>query len=591
MNFTQIKIIIARQYLNIFIGFLTVIIIGLLIYASYYIFNIAINENKRLHQTQQLELAKTASTGIKYYIEGLEQDLVYASDYSSSKNDLKNYFNYQIQKKVVKSIFVFENEEVVTFLAGEKLYQSGLNELRKVVKQSLFSDDSIVCNYSDVLPIYKENNNDSLYLIMIHTVGQFRDKSEKPINTGFIISFDWLMEKFVIPLKLSQSDFAWILDDNGRLIYHPNHEEMLLRNISSSEESCLECHTSFSVQKNMLINKSSFDKYTIGSEPEKIMAYYSINLNDKTWILAISTYLPAIIGNVQNNFILFFFASGIVILLIISFAIVFFTNNLRKIRAEEAGRYLEQTRTLHENLNHASKLASIGELVDSVAHEINTPVSIISAEADALLLSRNNSQQISDELKIIKQQTKRIGQYTRSLLTYSRRIPFQPKENSLIALLDEALFLLNPRLRAKDVKVNKLFYNQIPKFVFDRGRIEQVIINLLNNAIDFIEKDPVIKIELNMIKDDEISEQKEFVIISISDNGKGISPNNIEMIFEPFFSTKPLSSGTGLGLSISKAIVLRHRGKIEVESKLNAGATFRVILPFINSKENEEKEV
>lgn len=580
MNFAQIKILIRRQYLNIAIGFLTAIIIGLLIYGSYHIFNIVIKESKRLHQAQQLELAKTASTGIKYYVEGLEQDLVYLTNFSSTLKDLQNYSNYQIQKKEIKSIFVFENEDSITFLAGEKLYNSGLSELMEFIKDPLVSNNNLLCYYSDVLQIYQKNKNDSLYLIMIHTTNQSAEQNKKQINAGFIISFDWLMEKFVAPLKLSESDFAWILDNNGRLIYHPNHQEMVLRNISSLENSCLECHTSFDVQNKMLLNKSSFDEYVISGEPEKIMAYYSIDLNDKTWILAISTYLPAIIENVQSNFILFFYASGIVILLILSFAVLFFVINLRKIRAEEAGRYLEQTRTLQENLNHASKLASIGELVDSVAHEINTPVGIISAEADALLLNIKESEKISEELKIIKQQTRRIGNYTKSLLTYSRRIPFHPKLNNIAKLVEESLFLLNPKIRSKNVRINKNIDTGVTEFIFDWGRMEQVIINIFNNAIDFLKENPVINLNVTKLSETDKNQSKEFVLIAISDNGSGIPPENMEIIFEPFFSTKPLSKGTGLGLSISRAIVLRHRGKIEVKSTLNEGTTFLIYLPF-----------
>ena len=94
------------------------------------------------------------------------------------------------------------------------------------------------------------------------------DKSsgKESLYLGYLINFDWLISNYVEPLKLTEKDFAWILDDEGRLIYHPNHEEMLFRRIDDFDKSCQECHTSFDIQKQMLIRKSSIDEeivYTI----------------------------------------------------------------------------------------------------------------------------------------------------------------------------------------------------------------------------------------------------------------------------------------------------------------------------------------
>ena len=140
------------------------------------------------------------------------------------------------------------------------------------------------------------------------------------------------------------------------------------------------------------------------------------------------------------------------------------------------------------------------------------------------------------------------------------------------------MFLLSPRIRANQIQIKKNISSKIPKFCFDRGRIEQVIINLLNNSIDAVREIKEINIDVSIETSDL---GKKNVTISIKDQGSGISGEHIDKIFEPFYSTKSTDKGTGLGLSISKAIVKRHKGKIRVESKKNIGTTFIIELPLI----------
>jgi signal transduction histidine kinase len=333
----------------------------------------------------------------------------------------------------------------------------------------------------------------------------------------------------------------------------------------------------------MLIKKTSVAEYHIIGEPKKIMAYVPIELNENFWILSISTYLPSVITNVSDNFLLFFLLSSVAIILISIMGFILYTINLKRIRAEESGRFLEESRSFQEKMNHAAKLASIGELVDNVAHEINTPTGIISAEADVLYLQECNPKNCCEELDIIKEQTRRIRNYTKSLLNYSRRMPFMPERNNIIELIDECIFLLSPRIRANQVHIVKNIENNIPEFIFDKGRIEQVIINILNNAIDSIDDQNEKTISVSLNEKTEIDSENKFIRIAIADRGIGIPVENIDKIFDPFFSTKSTDQGTGLGLSISKAIIKRHNGNLIVESKINEGTTFIVELPLKNN--------
>jgi two-component system NtrC family sensor kinase len=276
---------------------------------------------------------------------------------------------------------------------------------------------------------------------------------------------------------------------------------------------------------------------------------------------------------------------------IIFFSILVYYLNSKRIRAEEARRNLEEIQEYQEQLNQASKMASIGELVDTVAHELNTPAGIIAAHADAILLTNKPSVEIAATLNVIKKQTRRISDYTKRLLNYSQSRPFHTEPTDLETLINECVFLLSHRFKAKKLSVTKNIQWERTDVIIDRLQMEQVIINLLNNSVDAVESRGEITLSLKKIGDGSFSEEdskKEKILISIEDNGTGISQDNLEKIFNPFFSTKSKKNGTGLGLTITKAIIARHKGKIEVVSKLGEGTIINIFLPFNDKGHNKE---
>ena len=191
-------------------------------------------------------------------------------------------------------------------------------------------------------------------------------------------------------------------------------------------------------------------------------------------------------------------------------------------------------------------------------------------------------------MNIIKNQTRRISKYTRSLLSYSKRIPFNPKNVKLNEILDECIFLLGHRFRAHNISIIKNYQDDLPKLNLDFGQMEQVFVNLLNNAVDAIKHSGEIIINVSIVIENSSLinySTIEGLDISISDSGHGIKSDVIDQIFEPFYSSKIPTMGSGLGLSITKAIIQRHGGKIEVTSSPGAGATFKIFLPF-NFKED-----
>jgi signal transduction histidine kinase len=554
------------------------------------IYNVTLQETKTTHQQQQMQMAKTAVQGIKYYLGHLVGDMYLLHDILNNQNynneeaqlNLDYYLNHY-EKNIVRSIFVTDTSEDIIYTTST-LLPNWIN-----IEMQMFVDSGDSIWYSMIKPYDEELDDEDFFFVILSQKKQYihhQLEEEKRTNTlgiiGYLISFDRLMDQFITPLKLGQSDFAWVLDGNGRLIFHPRHEKMLLRSVKDTSSECRECHSSFEVQKLMLSSDVSVGEYTIGEEPTKIMAYVPVKFSNERWILAISTFLPEVTANLREKFRLFFILGFIILGVIIFFGSLVYYINLRRIRAEEEKRSLEQLGRYQEQLNQASKLASIGELVDTVAHEINTPTGIIAAHADAIIIKENYSDDIANALKIIRKQTRRISDYTRSILSYSQSIPFLPEPINIEELMNECTYLLDHRFQANNIKVIKNIEPNLSKVVLDKRQMEQVFINLLNNAVDSIKNSGEIKISLNkeIVESELENEKNERIAISIEDNGIGIKDDYIDKIFNPFFSTKSKAQGTGLGLAITKAIVVRHKGKINVTSNEGKGTKFQIYLPI-----------
>jgi len=545
-----------------------------------------LNDAKKNHQMQQMEMAKAAASGIGTYLNGLADDMHFLSGYPGVKELDKKVIKTNADllldhynDKIVKTIFVLDGE-------GRPVYYTGTNPPASLYYGPDFKIGELQNNvprYFKIEPFYGNNVKSGLIFVMLMPFGGGGG------YIGFIVSFDSLVHKYIVPLKLGEKDFAWIIDGGGRLIYHPTHMDMLLRSITKTSSNCLKCHNSFGVQEKMIISNSSFAEYTIGNEPPKIMAYVPIILNGDKWILAISTFLPEVTANLRDKFALFFGLGILILFVIISLGALLYFQTVRKVRAEESNRHMEQRQNFLDQLSQAAKLASIGELVDSVAHEINTPLGIISSHIDALKLQKDYPMKFSEDLEVIKNQTKRINNYTKSLLNYSHRIPFNPKPEKLMDLIDECLYLLNPLFHSKRIKITKIYQHDMPAVEIDKGQIEQVFINLFNNAADAIDNNGEIRIDVHT-EEKNISVvnmgEIKYAAITITDTGIGIKPEDINNIFETFFTTKVEGKGTGLGLPISKAIILRHKGKIEVYSEPGKFTTFRIFLPVNKTEQS-----
>ncbi|MBI4666566.1 MAG: PAS domain S-box protein [Nitrospinae bacterium] len=239
-----------------------------------------------------------------------------------------------------------------------------------------------------------------------------------------------------------------------------------------------------------------------------------------------------------------------------------------------------------DELLQASKMAAIGELASGVAHEINNPIAIISGYAEDLMdklklsgVARVGQDTVMGVLAMITSQAERCLDITRSLLNFARK---QEIFVSVVDINQAALAtqgLAKHKTEDKHVALVNNLGGNLPPIRTDLNMVEQVLLNIYNNGVDAIEDRGEIITTTSF-------DGENFHLV-IEDTGSGIPPENLDKIFNPFFTTKPVGRGTGLGLAICQQLVDRLKGKISVESEPGKGASFHVILPLEIHSNNE----
>ncbi len=233
----------------------------------------------------------------------------------------------------------------------------------------------------------------------------------------------------------------------------------------------------------------------------------------------------------------------------------------------------EKIQSMQSKLLRSEKLASIGELVAGIAHEINNPLTGILMFSSMIESDPRLDPGIRQDLETILHETQRCARIVRELLDFSRENIPQKKWESIHDIIDKTLALVEHQASFHNIAIIKDYTETLPEVLVDPGQIEQVLINIVINASQAMSDGGSLKIRTYP------GRHNKFLHIEISDTGGGISEENLQKIFDPFFSTKG-ANGTGLGLSVSYGIIENHGGHIEVSSRLGEGTTFLVKLPF-----------
>lgn len=237
----------------------------------------------------------------------------------------------------------------------------------------------------------------------------------------------------------------------------------------------------------------------------------------------------------------------------------------------------ELTRTQRQ-VAHMDKTASLGKLAATVAHELNNPLAGILNYAKLVARTLRESptkipeeKEIEGYLSLIQKEADRCGVIVRSLLTFARRSGAEMGPHALNPILERALMLVRHHLEISDIRLEARLLQGDDRIICDADQIQQALVALLVNAVEAMPHGGVLGVEADAT-DGEID-------LVISDTGVGIPADAMEHLFEPFYSTKDRQEGVGLGLAVVHGIVERHSGRIRVESALNQGAKFHIVLP------------
>jgi signal transduction histidine kinase len=229
----------------------------------------------------------------------------------------------------------------------------------------------------------------------------------------------------------------------------------------------------------------------------------------------------------------------------------------------------------HDRLLAAEKLASVGKLAASVAHEIRNPLTAIKMWLFSIQETAGEDVELERKLRIVSEETSRLETIVRSFLEFSRPPTLHCQKQSICTVIDQTLELLRPRLKEARICAEHVQRMELPPIMADAGQLKQVFINLLGNAADAMTEGGQVQIASTIEKD---ADGRPMVVARVCDSGHGIPPDIQRRIFEPFFTTK--DTGTGLGLCIAAQVMVRHGGALVLESSTERGTVFAVWTPI-----------
>ena len=241
----------------------------------------------------------------------------------------------------------------------------------------------------------------------------------------------------------------------------------------------------------------------------------------------------------------------------------------------------EDKERLQDQLRHADRLATIGQLSAGVAHELNEPIGSILGFAQLIKKYPELSEQAIQDIEKITKASLHAREVVKKLMLFARQMPPQKTRVSLNQVIEEGLYFLESRCVKEGIKVVRSLSPNLPEVIADQAQMTQVLVNIVVNAIQAMPDGGKLKIRTNA--------SDRFISLTVEDTGVGMSEKVLRQIFLPFFTTKDVGQGTGLGLPVVHGIVTSHSGSINVDSKVGQGTKFEIQLPIAEPKGEKER--
>jgi two-component system NtrC family sensor kinase len=243
----------------------------------------------------------------------------------------------------------------------------------------------------------------------------------------------------------------------------------------------------------------------------------------------------------------------------------------------------EERQKLQEQLRHADRLATIGQLAAGVAHELNEPLSSVLGFAQLAKKCPGLPQQAESDVEMIVKASLHAREVVKKLMLFSRQTPPRAARVDLNAVVEEGLYFLNSRCAKEGIQLVRKLAADLPYLAADPSQLQQVLVNIVVNAIQAMPRGGTLTVQTR-------SEEEDRVVLVVEDTGVGMSREVVRQMFVPFFTTKGVGQGTGLGLSVVHGIVASHGGTVEVESEVGRGTRFEIRLPAGSSPDSRESD-
>ena len=366
------------------------------------------------------------------------------------------------------------------------------------------------------------------------------------------------LKKYATSINLRENDDAFIINHNG-----------ILQTTSRFHGSVLETFKDFKIIPE---EKTTVKDFKSSMDNCGMCGYAQIKNVPWIFVAAIKSTPYAKIPNIFRNEL--FYITVLSILFSVAVTFILTQTVVNRIKKSDQEREVAIS-----EIEHSSKMASIGRLAAGVAHEINNPLAIINEKAGLMkdiLEGSENLQKNKDKflglLNGIFDSVARCRTVTHRLLGFSRRMDLSHDLTDINDAIREVIGFLEKEMLYRNIKLALNFKENLPRVTTDKGQIQQVFLNVINNAVDAVEEGGQIEVSSD-IKDINT------IRVLIKDNGVGIPKDKLKHIFEPFYTTKEKDKGTGLGLSISYGIMQKLGGMILVESEVYKGTTFIIEMP------------
>lgn len=232
----------------------------------------------------------------------------------------------------------------------------------------------------------------------------------------------------------------------------------------------------------------------------------------------------------------------------------------------------EERKILEQKLRHSDRLATLGELIAGIAHELNEPLGSILGFAQLIESDHPENEDLQKDISKIIKASLHAREVIRKLMVFSKYDEKNLATINMNDIISDGLYLLENRCKKENVKLIKILANDLPSIKANSIQINQIVVNLIVNAIHAMPNGGNLILQTNV--------DKKNIYLIVQDNGNGISEDNLNKIFDPFFTTKEISTSTGLGLSVVHGIMQSLNGKISVESHLDVGTRFELTFPI-----------